>query len=59
MPQHHRTMRFEAWAAGSHKLVESTGCVIDLSAGLSGITVAEQGRGESSRLDVLASVAQD
>jgi hypothetical protein len=35
------------------------GCVIDPSPGLSGITVAEQGRGESSRLGVLASVAQD
>lgn len=31
---------------------------VDPSPGLSGITVAEQGRGESSRLDMLASVAQ-
>jgi len=36
-----------------------TGCVIDPSPGLSGIAIAEQGRGESSNLDMLASVAQD
>ena len=34
------------------------GDVVDRYLGLSGITVAEQGRAESSRLDVLASVAQ-
>jgi hypothetical protein len=32
---------------------------VDPSPGLSGITVAEQGRGESSNLDMLASVARD
>ena len=36
-----------------------TGCVIDPSPGLSGIAIAEQGRSESSNLDVLASVARD
>ena len=36
-----------------------TGCVIDPSPGLSGIPIAEQGRGESSNLDMLASVARD
>lgn len=51
-------MRFEAWAAGSHKLMESMRCVLDPSPGLSGIAIAEQGRGESSRLDMLVSVAQ-
>jgi hypothetical protein len=52
-------MRFEAGAAGLHKLMESTGCVIDPSPGLSGIAIAQQGRSESSNLDMLASVAKD
>ena len=34
------------------------GCVIDPSPGLSGITVAEQDRGESSGLDLLDSVGR-
>jgi len=35
------------------------GCVIDSSLSFSGIAIAEQGRGESSNLDRLASVARD
>ena len=35
------------------------GCVLDPSPGLSGIAIAEQGRGKSSDLDMLGSVARD
>ena len=43
----------------THNGVRVDDDVVDPSPGLSGITVAEQGGGESSRLDMLASVAQD
>ena len=56
IPHRHRTMRFEAWSVRLLKLMESYGCVIDRSAGLSGIAIAEQGRGKSSNLDMFASV---
>ena len=43
-------MRFEAWSASLHRPMKSYGRVIDPSPGLSGITVATQGSGESSNL---------
>jgi len=52
-------MRFEAWAAGLDKLMEFKGVVINPSPGLSGISIAVQDRGESSNVDLLASVASD